>query len=414
MDVTTATTPVSIAAPHPMGSAWSLEPGVTFLNHGSFGPSPQPVLQAREDWSRRIEREPMDFFVRRLEPELDLARERLAAFVGARPADLLFVDNATFGMNIVARSLTLRSGDEVLLNDHEYGAVLRIWRARCDEVGARVRIVRFPEPLTSAADLVDTLRDALTPSTRLIVLSHVTSQTATIFPVRAVCEMARAQGVPVCIDGPHAPCVTEIDLSRLGCDYYTASCHKWLSAPFGTGFLWVPPRHQKSLRPVVTSWGGSLAGRSPHWHDEFNWSGTRDYAPFLAIPAALDFFTEVGAGNFDRGVAAFRAHGHALARLARHKVEALTGLACPIPDSPDWYGPMISLPLPVSVPETTHGQMNPLQQRLWEAHRIETPLVNWRGRRWVRVSCHLYNSAADIEHFAKALAEELERFSSGA
>lgn len=390
-----------------MHDLWNLDPTVTFLNHGSFGPSPVAVQQAREEWARRIEREPMDFFVRRLETELDAARERLAEFVGAKPADLLFVDNATVGMNLVARSLPLASGDEILLNDHEYGAVVRIWRSRCAEVGAAVRMAKIPEPLDRPEQVVDALAAAITPKTKLLVISHVTSQTATIFPVRAICEMAAARGVPVCIDGPHAPCVVDIDLRRIGCDYYTASCHKWLSAPFGSGFLWVRGKHQASLKPVITSWGGSLAGRAPHWHDEFNWSGTRDYSPFLAIPAALDFFARVGDGDRTRGIQRFRDHGHALVKRVRSQVEALTGLICPIADSSEWYGPMISLPLPDHVPEVTQGAMNPLQQALWERHRIETPVVNWRGRRWVRVSCHLYNTASDVDRFVTALRQEL-------
>jgi isopenicillin-N epimerase len=422
--------------PNPFRELWSLRAGVTFLNHGSFGPSPVAVQDERDRWSRDIESEPMDWFVRRLETELDRVREELARFVGAKAKDLLFVDNATVGMNLVARSLPLQPGDEILANDHEYGAVLRIWRRRCEETGAVLKIARPPDRLVSPDDFVEPIREAITDRTRLIVVSHVTSASAVIVPVERVCAIARERGVPVCVDGPHAPAAVPIDLDRLGCDFYTASLHKWLAAPFGTGFLWVRPRHQPRLQPVVTSWGGSLAGRAPHWHDEFNWSGTRDYGPWLAIPAAIRFFRELPQDErraqwlraalsewgpapgelpgFDSatadGWALFRAYSHRLAARARRLVEGVTGLAAPIPDSPQWYGPMISLPLPDTLPVVSHGTMHPLQHALWTEHRIEAPIVQWRDRRWIRVSCHFYNTPEDLDTLARALTETLPRF----
>lgn len=423
-----------MTAPNPFRELWSLRPGVTFLNHGSFGPSPRAVQDDRDRWSREIESEPMDWFVRKLETELDRVRGELARFVGARAKDLLFVDNATVGMNLVARSLPLTAEDEILVNDHEYGAVLRIWRHRCEETGARLRMVRPPDRLTSVDDFVEPIREAITARTKLIVASHVTSATALILPIEKICSLGRERGIPVCVDGPHAPAAVPIDLERMGCDYYTASLHKWLAAPFGSGFLWVRPRHQPALRPVVTSWGGSLAGRAPHWHDEFNWSGTRDYGPWLAIPSAIRFFEElprdaVRVGwlrhrlaefgpapgpdlphQSETGWSLFRAYSHRLAAEARRLLEQVTGIAAPIPDSPAWYGPMISLPLPETVPGVPHGSMHPLQDALWRAHGIEVPVVTWRDRRWIRVSCHLYNTVADLETLRDALESELPKF----
>ena len=379
-------------------SLWSLRPGVTYLNHGSFGPSPLSVIAARQAWIERLEAEPMDFFVRQLEPLLAEARQRLAPFCGTSAENLLFVDNATFGMNIVAQSITLATGDEVLLTDHEYGAVTRIWRRVCERTGASLKIARLPEPFTSAEEVVASIIAAVTPQTRVVVVSHVTSPTAVILPVQDICRALR-QAHPrlrICIDGPHAPGIVPLELDRLDCDFYAASGHKWLSGPFGSGFLYVHPRAQRLLQPLVVSWGASLSGDSASWRDEFTWLGTRDPSPFLALPAALDFLDEIG-------IETFRKQTHDLARYARGKIVSLTGLEPLVPDSPAWYGPMIALPLPDSLPEPETGHMHPLQAALWDRARIEAPVTSWRGRRFLRVSCHLYNSKADVEALVEAL-----------
>src|SRR5262245_30076601 len=211
----------------PWRDLWSLRPGVTYLNHGSFGPAPKTVLAARQDWTERLEAEPMAFFVRQLEGHLEQARDRLGRFVGTKGEHLVFVDNATFGMNIIANSFPLAAGDEVLATDHEYGAVLRIWRKACQKAGANLVVQRLPERFTSADEVVETLFAGATPRTKLLVVSHVTSPTAVILPVERICRRAREGGIPVCIDGPHAPAAVPVEIDRLGCDFYTASCHKW-------------------------------------------------------------------------------------------------------------------------------------------------------------------------------------------
>lgn len=405
---------------NPWRSQWALRPGVTYLNHGSFGPAPQSVIAARETWSARLQSEPMDFLVRQLEGALDVTRERLAKFIHTRAEHVAFVDNATVGMNIVARSVELGAGDEVLATDHEYGAVQRIWRRRCQEAGATFVVCKLPQPLESSRQVVEALQQAVTPRTKLLVVSHVTSPTAVILPVREICARAREQGVPVCIDGPHAPAAVPIDLESLGCDYYAASCHKWLSAPFGSGFLYVHPRRQPALAPSIVSWGRSLSGRPGNWKDEFNWTGTRDPAPWLAIADAIDFFQTLkvpaqntagesvdSATSKSQGIKLFREYSHQLAKYARDEIVELTGLEPFLPDSEEWYGSMIALPLPEAVTPVTDGHMHPLQQSLWEKHQIEVPIVTWRSKCYIRVSCHLYNDRADIDRLKAALRELL-------
>lgn len=278
---------------------WSLDPDVTYLNHGSFGPSPRSVRAAQQAWIDRLERNPMDFFMRQFDRLLDEARGRLATFVGTKSAHLMFVDNATFGMNFVARTVPLAAGDEVLMTDHEYGAVVRIWRQRCQATGASLVIGRLPCPLDSADQVVEALFAGANARTKLLVVSHVTSKTAVILPLSRICSRARELGIPVCVDGPHAPAMVPVEIDRLGCDFYAASCHKWLSAPFGSGFLYVHPRWQQTAQPAIVSWGRTLSGRSSGWMDDFIWSGTRDPSAFLTVPAAIEFLEGSSAASGD-------------------------------------------------------------------------------------------------------------------
>ena len=297
---------------HPLADFWNLDPDCTYLNHGSFGPSPLPVQEARAKWSERLERQPMKFYCQEMEEELDRTAAVLAEFLKTQPDRIALVDNATVAMNVVAASIALKDGDEVILSDHEYGAVKNIWQAKCREAGARLINAVLPFP-PDPAGVVKAIEAALTDKTRLIVISHVTSATACILPVKDICRMARQHKVLVCVDGPHAIAMLDINLNDLGCDYYCASCHKWLCAPFGSGFLWVHPRHHSSIRCPIVSWGGSIGGRPSTWKDRTNWMGTRDPAALLSITAAIQFF------NPER-LAEFRQHAHAMVAFARREL----------------------------------------------------------------------------------------------
>jgi isopenicillin-N epimerase len=381
----------------PLRREWTFDPGVVYLNHGSFGPSPDVVRRARERYSEELEREPMDFFVRRLEERLEAAAARLGTFVGASPDNLAFVPNATCAMNIVAASVELAAGDEVLLTDQEYGAVIRLWGRRCRAAGAGTVVAALPSPPTSPEEIVAAVAGGITDHTRLLVVSHVTSQTATAMPVEAICRAARERGVPVCIDGPHALAMRPLALDRLGCDFYCASGHKWLSAPFGSGFLYVAPRRKQTLVPAITSWGKSLSGRSSRWQDELHWFGTYDPAPYLAVPDAIAFLESVGMEQF-------RTATHALARRARQRLREVVGAEPLTPDAVEWYGSMVTLRLPQLAPsEAWPGKPHPLQTALWEQHRIEVPVFHWKQAVHLRVSCHLYNSPDEVELLCQAV-----------
>jgi isopenicillin-N epimerase len=382
-----------------IASQWTLDPGVAYLNHGSFGPSPDVVRRARERYSEELEREPMDFLVRRMEPRLDQALKVLGRFVGASPGRLAFVPNATCGMNVALATVELKPGDEVLFTDQEYGSVVRAWGGKCAAVGVRTVLAQLPSPPESPESIVDAIFARVTPATRVIVVSHVTSQTATVVPVREICRVARARGIAVCIDGPHALAMQDLKLDELDADFYCASGHKWLAAPFGSGFLYVAPRWQGRLKPAVTSWGRSLTGRPERWQDELHWFGTYDPAPYLAMVDSIAFLEQFGLQKF-------RDQTHALAHYARTQLIEQFGAEPLTPDTIEWYGSMVTVRLPgVDLINSPRGEMHPLQKYLWVRHRIEVPIVQWKNRVHLRVSCHLYNSTDDVHRLVGALDE---------
>ncbi|MBX7166311.1 MAG: aminotransferase class V-fold PLP-dependent enzyme [Pirellulales bacterium] len=372
---------------------WQFPPEVTYLNHGAFGPSPRRVRQERVTWIDRIESQPADFFERHLEHELHRVAARLGLLVGTAAESLVLLDNATAAMNVVAQSVQLAAGDEVLLTDHEYGAVARLWQQRCDLGGASLRTVALPTPLTSSDEVVERVIGAITPRTRLLVVSHVTSKTAVVLPVEAICQRARELGVLVCVDGPHALAMRPLDLATLDADFYAVSCHKWLAGPFGTGFLYAAPRVQAQVRPMLISWGTPPAGARGDWRDEFVWLGTRDPSAFMALPAAIDILEDIG-------IESFRQRTHDLARYARQQIAELAGLPPLVPDDRAWYGSMIAVPLPSGDPVALH-------QTLWQRYGIEVPVSLWQDRPLIRVSCHVYTRRADIDRLCEALRREL-------
>jgi len=376
---------------------WSIRADTIYLNHGSFGPTPNSVRECQLNWQHQLANQPMDFFVRKYEPAWLAARERLARFVDTAADNLVFVENATAAMNVVANSFALKSGDEVLLTDHEYGAVFRIWQRACQQTqGTAVITARLPQVIESEQQVVDAIFNAATPRTRLLVVSHVTSPTAIILPIERICREARRRGIAVCVDGPHAPAQVPLSLGTLSCDFYTASLHKWVSAPLGSGFLFVaPPWHSRVEAPQL-SWGRIPPSKPSAWWDEFVWSGTRDPSAYLATEAAIDLL------EHQVGLSAFRDRTHSLVRYARERIVDLTGRAPSTPDSEHWYGSMVSLPLPP-------GDASALQKMLWQDHRIEVPIVEHNGQRSIRVSCHLYNRRADINLLVENLKVALRQ-----
>ncbi len=378
-----------------------LDPDCVYLNHGSFGPSPQLVNDAREYWSRRLERQPMQFFCRDMESELDHAAEVLAGFLNTRPDRVVLLNNATMAMNVVAATVPLQHGDRVLLTDHEYGAVRNIWSARCRSTGAFSDSVVLPDRLTEA-DCCAAIEERITAQTKLLVISHVTSATACILPVKAVCAMARKHRIPVCIDGPHALSMLDVCPEDIGCDFYCASGHKWLCGAFGSGFLWAHPRWTSKLVSPIVSWGGSIAGRAPSWKDRFQWLGTSDPAALLALSSAIEFM------NPER-TARFRNHANQLIQVAIRGFAQISGCGPLLSQPADDLVSMVSLELPATPgwKPGYHGHPDAIQTLLRQRHGIEVLTGSWNQRRFLRLSAHLYNTEQQVLRCVEAVSQLL-------
>jgi len=362
-----------------------------FLNHGSFGACPRPVFDTYQAWQRELEADPERFFRSRVRGLLAEARAALARFIGADADDLVFVPNATHGANIVANALELRPGDEVLSTDHEYGAVERAWQFHCARRGARYVRQPIELPARGRAELVEQLFAGVTPRTRVICLSHISSFTAMIFPVAAICRRARELGILTVIDGAHAPGQVDLDLHAIGADFYLANCHKWLCAPKGSGFLYARRECQPLLQPFVVGWGWQ--GEGSPFLDIFEQLGTLDPAAYLSVPAAIAFQER---HDWPR----VRAACHALLGEARERILALAGTVSTYPAEEGWWAQMCVIPLPPRA-------RNVAWQRLVDDYRIELPIIPWGDQIFARVSIQAYNTPAELDALVQALAELL-------
>lgn len=386
-----AATNVSPAELADLAGLFQIREGLTFLNHGSYGACPRPVFETFQEWQRELERQPVEFLGRRVKGLLAEARGALGEFLGTDAANVVFVPNVTAGMNAVARSLRLEPGDEILATDHEYGAVDRTWRYYCARTGARYINQPIALPLTDAATFVEQFWTGVTPRTRVIALSHITSSTALIFPLDEVCRRARKAGILTIIDGAHAPGQIDLDLDALGADFYLGNCHKWLCAPKGAGFLFARPERQELLDPLIISWGweAERPGAS-RFLDHYEWAGTDDPSAYLSVPAAIAFQRQ---HDWPRVRAACRA----LVGEARDRLGALTGLPQIAPDSTDWWVQMAAIPLPGDDPLR-------LKERLWDECQIEIPVSSRDGQIYTRISIQAYNRRADVDKLVAALA----------
>lgn len=374
-----------------------LDPATIFLNHGSFGACPREVFETQHMWQLEMEKNPVAFLGRRSAELLRHARERLGETIGACADDLVFMPNATTGVNTVAQSLTLQPGDEVLTTDLEYGACDATWKRVCERAGATYKRVEIPLPYRRD-EVVARVMAGVTDHTRLIFVSHITSTTALILPVAELCAAARARGVLTLIDGAHAPGQIPLDLAAVDADFYVGNCHKWLCAPKGSGFLHARPEHHALLDAPVTSWGYASGTGGHSGFDAYlgtttlerrmQWQGTRDIASWLSVPAAIEFQAR-------HDWPAVRAHSHALARHAHDTLTQRYGLA-PVAQDEDW-AQMVVIPVPTQ-------DADALRRRLYDESRIEVPVTTHAGQVFVRVSVQGYNTEDDIDALLNAPA----------
>jgi len=380
---------------------WWLDPRDVYLNHGTVGVTPKRVLDAQQALRQTIERHPARFLVRELmsltpQPParptlLRAAAGQVGAFLGARGDDLVFVDNASSGVNAVLRSMRLQAGDEIVLFDHAYGAVARTAAFVAREHGAVVVTVPLPFPIGDASACVAALEAALTSRARIAVFDHVTSETALVLPVAQMAALCRDKGVPVLVDGAHAPGAIDVNIPALGVDWYTANLHKWAFAPRACGVLWVAPGRREGLHPTVISWGLDVG-----WHQEFEWTGTRDPTPFLCAPDGIRFITDF------LGTQAMREHNHALAWQAAQMLTSRWQLPWVTPEG--MVGCMVSVPLPLRLGSGVAAATKLKDWLLFE-RGIEVAVVARADRLWARLSIQVYNDLDDIERLAGAIDE---------
>ena len=378
-----------------LASEFLLDPEVVFLNHGSFGACPRQVFETYQRWQRLLEYQPVKFLSRDYLDHMRSARGQLASFVGADPSDLAYIPNATFGVNVVARSLELKEGDQVLLTNHEYGACENVWRFLSTKLGFQLLRVEIPLPLPSQENIVEMIWKEVKPRTKIIFLSQITSPTAGQLPAAQICTRAREVGILTMVDGAHVPGQLDLDVGEIGADFYSGNCHKWLLAPKGAAFLHVQPERQERIDPLVVSWG--WGDHSPFHGDSrfldlLEWWGTKDPSAYLTVPEAIAFqrmhrWEEV------------RIDCQKMLRDLLAEIQTLTGL-------PPLYSAPAEADLQMAAAEIPASwKPEGLQTWLYKRHRIEIPVILWEERWLIRPSVQGYNSWEDLDLLLAALRE---------
>jgi len=368
----------------PMRRRFHIERGTAFLNHGSFGTAPLPVLAAADRWRRRMEANPDRFLRWTLPAALRAAAARLAGFLGAEERDLAFVENATSGVNAVLRSLDFRPGDEILSTTHTYNAVRQTIREVCRRSGAKAVEAPIKLPIGSEDDLIAPIRRKLGRKTRLLVLDHIASPTGLIFPIRKLAALAGARGIRVLVDGAHAPGQLSLDIPPLGVDWYAGNCHKWLFAAKGGAFLWARRSAQAGIHPPVISHGYGKG-----YAAEFDWTGTRDFSAWLSVPDGIEFMRTLNAPRV-------RTHNHRLAVGAGRTIAAAWGM--PLDGPPALHGSMIAIRLPAQLHVRDARE---LMRDIYRQHRIVVAVMAIDGELWARVSAQVYNAPGDYARLAR-------------
>jgi len=389
-----------------MKALYSLNPDVIFLNHGSFGATPSEVMAVYQAWQLQLENQPVQFFTRDLLTKLEQARQILGSFLNVHADDLVFLPNATVGVNIIARSLPLDPGDEVLTTDHEYGACNNVWDYCCQKNGVVLVRQPIPLPLASPDKIVEQLWQGVTPKTRVIFVSHITSPTAVRLPVELICQRARQAGILTIIDGAHAPGQIVLDLTSIDPDFYVGNCHKWLQSPKGAGFLYTRQTCQSLLEPLVISWGwgehpmfSTRAAKSSSvtkFLDYFEWTGTYDPSAYLSVPAAIDFQKKYNWIDVRQQCQQILAAG-------LEQIDALNGLESVYTARSAPFVQMAVARLPML------KLLSAFQHQLFEQFGIEVPCIEWNGEHFLRISVQAYNTTADMDVLVSALGTLLPR-----
>lgn len=372
---------------------WDLDPDFLTLNHGSYGATPRVVLAEQDRWRKRMEAQPTRFFFLELPSALREAAGRLASFLGAKAEDVAFVPNATTGCNAVLRSLQLQAGDEVLHVSHVYNAVRNTIAHLTEPAGATVVVAEIPFPRPQAETILRNIEQAITKRTRVAVIDHITSPSGLVLPIADIVRLCHAAGVPILVDGAHGAGQVPLDLPALDPDWYVGTCHKWLSAPKGCGFLYARADRRAGLHPVTISHGYGQGFTA-----EFDWTGTTDPSAYLALPAAIEFLERLGG-------AALMARNEAL--VAGAAAMLASELHTEVGAMPEMTGSMASVRLPLDLESTRSEAVR--VRRILQSVKVDSPVHPLAGGMWLRLSAYAYNEMADYERLAKLLPEALTR-----
>jgi isopenicillin-N epimerase len=370
-----------------------LDPQIIYLNHGSFGACPKPVFDKYQAWQTQLEAEPVQFLGVKLDTLLHDAREVLGSYLNTSAHDIIFIPNATHGVNIIARSLKLGQADEILTTDHEYGACNFAWEYICCKTGAFYKQQPIKLPVANPEEILDQFWRGVTPKTKVIFFSHITSPTSLTMPIKEICLRARQEGILTVIDGAHAPGQISINLQEIQPDFYVGNCHKWMMSPKGAGFLYAATEIQGILEPLVVSWGYQSLKTPPKesvFVDLFQWTGTCDPAAYLTVPSSIQFMNTYHWGEV-------RKECHELVRRSIEFAQELMGFQPLYPVNSTFYQQMATIPIP------RVKDLNELKTRLFQEFKIEIPCIEWKSHHYLRISVQGYNTAHDIEHLFNAL-----------
>ena len=365
-----------------------LDPDITFLNHGSYGACSKPVFKEYQDWQKKLEDQPVQFMTNQVYSAMEKSRESMSQFVGCDEEELVFFQNPTTAVTNVIYNLDLKSGDEVLMSNHEYGALVRAWKMWGKKTGVNIIQQDISVPVTTEENFIEDFWKGVTPQTKVVFLSHITSSTALIFPIEKIIKLANEQNILTIIDGAHVPAHIPLNIHELGCDFYTGACHKWLCAPKGSSFLFVKKEHQDWVKPVVVSWGKDGDDPTPsEFIQNFQWQGTRDMSAFLTIPTAINFY-----------IKEIRPSQESCKKIIQDTYSEFQSVLNtePISAGKEWLAQLVAHPLPKNIPSN-------LKKRLWEEYQIEIPVFEWNGQEFVRVSIQVYNTQKDVDLLMSAL-----------
>jgi isopenicillin-N epimerase len=369
---------------------FNLNPKLVYLTHGTFGASLKSALDNKIEWQKKLESDPFDFLINEAPKELANSRNHLAKYINCNGDDLVYFPNPSTALNAVIKSLNLKKNDEVLTTNHEYGALDRTWKYYSNFKGYNYKKVKIEVPYNDKSIFIKKFESAINTNTKVIYLSHITSSTGLIFPVKEICEIAKNNNILSIVDGAHVPGHINLDINDIDSDVYVGACHKWMCSPKGVAFLYVKKQYQDMLEPLVVSWGYEAEYPSDsQFLDYMQWQGTNDISAYLTIPDTIKFLKK-----------------HDWKKKAQHcralnlwaKNEICTALDTYATGADQFLGQMTTIAFKLE---------EPLKEQIdfYTKYKIQLPFIKWNDKTFFRISLQVYNSKEDINYLIKSLLQ---------